>query len=154
MVKKQGQADIPNTVPPTIQKMKIDLEKKPNRKLKLPTGNAFLYPDSIFCKSSFAAMEHFPAGETMSWTFDSDEWQLILKGEAELTYSLAASMHTEQHTMHLAPGDLYLIPAGSRLTWKVSHGDPLLHLCVVLLLVPPREPGVPYVAPGTLEYLE
>ena len=140
--------------PREIQKTRLDPGRRPNRKIKLLTGTAFLYEGSIFAKSSFAAVEHFPAGETISWTFDHDEWQYILKGEADVTYSLASTMHTEQKIMHIAPGDLYLIPCGARLTWKVAAGDDLLHLCVVMLLAAPREAGISYVAPGALEELK
>jgi len=140
--------------PREIQKTKMDLTRSPNRKFQLSTGNVFLYEGSIFTKSSFGALEHFPAGETMSWVFDHDEWQYILKGEAEVTYSLASTMHTEQEIMHVAAGDLYFIPCGARLTWKVAPGDDLLHLCVVMQLAAPREAGISYVRPGALTELE
>jgi hypothetical protein len=139
--------------PRLIQKTNIRLDARPNRKLKMLGGNAFLYPGTLFCQSSFGAMEHFAPGETVTWSFMGDEWHYILKGEAEVTYSLGATMHTEERKMTVKAGDLYLIPAGARLTWKVAPGEPLLHLCVVILLAAPRTESVAYAAPGAVEEL-
>ena len=139
--------------PRLIQKTNIRLDANPNRKLKMLGGNAFLYPGTLFTQSSFGALEHFAPGETVTWSFMGDEWHYILKGEAEVTYSLGATMHTEERKMTVKGGDLYLIPAGARLTWKVAPGEPLLHLCVVIWLAAPRTESMAYAAPGAVEEL-
>jgi quercetin dioxygenase-like cupin family protein len=139
--------------PRIIQKTHISLDARPNRKLKTLWGNAYLYPGAIGGPSSFGAMEHFAPGETVSWSFMGDEWHYILKGEAEVTYSLGSTMHTEERRMTVKAGDLYFIPAGAHLTWKVGPAEPLLHLCVVILLAGPRAENANFAAPGALEPL-
>ncbi|MFC2032651.1 cupin domain-containing protein [Chloroflexota bacterium] len=79
----------------------------------------------------------FPAGETFFWFFPHDEIQYIVKGKAEMTYSLAGTSHTEQKTMSLEPGDCYLIPRGARVTWKVAQEEDLRHLDFVMPGIPP-----------------
>jgi len=138
-----------------IQKIKIDPERSPSRKLKFLTGTVYMYgPEStIPATSSFGVMERFASGETISWPFDVDEWHYTLKGEADVTYSLRSTFHTERKTMHVAPGDLYLVPAGAYLTWKVTSKDDLVRLCIVMHLSAPKNPRISYVAPGALEEL-
>jgi mannose-6-phosphate isomerase-like protein (cupin superfamily) len=143
----------PTPDPRIIQKTNISPDARPNRRLKTLWGNAYLYPGAIGTQSSFSAIEHFAPGETVSWSFMGDEWHYILKGEAEVTYSLGATLHTEERRMQVKKGDLYLIPAGARLTWKVAPGEPLLHLCVVILLSGPRTENATHAAPGSVEQL-
>jgi hypothetical protein len=122
-----------------IQKIRIEPDIGPSIKIKSVTGNFYGYgPESvIFTPSSGAGLEDFGAGETVTWFFPTDEWHYILRGEAEVTYSLAATSHTEEKTMHISPGDLYFIPAGARLTWKVAPASNLVHFFVVLTVTIP-----------------
>jgi oxalate decarboxylase/phosphoglucose isomerase-like protein (cupin superfamily) len=147
---------LPKQAPPDpriIQRVNIDTNRKPDRRLRLLNGNVYLYPGTTRMPSSFAAVEHFAPGETVYWCFMGDEWQYVLKGEADITYSLAATMHTEEREIHVGPGDLYAIPAGARLRWTVTSKEPFMHLCVVVLLSAPRSEELYHVAPGALEYL-
>ncbi len=60
------------------------------------------------------------------------EVQYVLRGKAKVTYSLGATSHTEQKSMQLQEGDCYIIPAGARVTWKVSPEGPLRRLQIVM----------------------
>ena len=153
---ENNQGDTGTPDPREIRKVKLDLDASPEIKLKLSEGNIYFYgPETIIgAASSFAGIEAFPAGETMTWFFVTDEWQYVFKGEAEVTYSLYSTFHTEQRTMHVGPGDFFFIPAGARVTWKVAPGEDLLHLVVVLLVSAPRERAdMRYLKPEVIERL-
>lgn len=152
--KSQGNTQMPD--PREIQKIRLDPDIGANRKLKTVGGTTYFYGPgtSIFTKSSFAAMAHFAAGDTAMWAFGHDEWQYILKGEADVTYSLDSTLHTEQKTMHISQGDLYFIPAGARLTWKVAPHSELVRLNLVLIVSAPQEPLPSYIAPGAMGELK
>jgi len=152
--KSQGNRETPDAR--EIQRIRVDPDMGANRRLKTVGGTTYFYGPgtSIFAKSSFAAMAHFAAGDTTFWAFGHDEWQYILKGEAEVTYSLDSTLHTEENTMHIAAGDLYFIPAGARLTWKVAPHSELVRLNLVLIVSAPQEPLPSYITPGAMEELK
>ena len=78
----------------------------------------------------------FPAGSTVFWFFDYDETHYVLSGEADLTYSLASTSHTEVKNAKIKQHDFYVVPTGCRLTWKVSPKAPLRLFWLT-------EPGIP-----------
>ena len=156
MVEENSQSNNKVPDPREIQKIRLNPDMGADRKLKTVGGTTYFYGPgtSIFARSSFAAMAHFAPGDTTFWAFGHDEWQYILKGEADVTYSLDSTLHTEEKTMHIAPGDLYFIPAGARLTWKVAPHSELVRLNFVLTVSATQEPLPSYVAPGAMEQLE
>lgn len=84
------------------------------------------------------------AGASFFWFFSYDEIHSVLKGEAEVTYSLASTSHTVRKTLKIKPGDLYVVPLGARLTWKVSAAGPLKLFAVSI-------PGMPESTPKRWE---
>ena len=122
-----------------------NLKFKPKVKAKTLGGNIYAYGPETNMRYANAtvSMEDFGAGETMYWAFPLDnEVHLILKGKAELTYSLEGTNHTEEKKMTVEEGDVYIIPRGARMTWKVDPSGPLRKLCVTIpgLVVPERRP--------------
>ncbi|MFC2032440.1 cupin domain-containing protein [Chloroflexota bacterium] len=83
--------------------------------------------------------EEYPPGETMFWFFPTDQVHYIIKGRAEMTYSLAGTSHTEQKTIMLEPGDAYVVPRGSRIAWKVAPGEGLRHIGIQMPGTPHRQ---------------
>ena len=74
-------------------------------------------------------MEQFGAGNTMTWMYYFDEWHWILKGEAEVVYSLSSTSHTVKKTLHVGPGDFFITPRGSIVDFKVPASGPLRRFC-------------------------
>lgn len=119
------------------------VKNKPSLKIKTVGGNLYTYNPEVQMRyaNGTVAMEDFGAGETVFWAFPLDnEIHLILKGNAKLTYSLEGTNHTEEKTIDIVEGDVYIIPRGARMTWKVDESGPLVHLCFIIpgLVVPER----------------
>lgn len=91
-------------------------------------------------------IEDFPAGRTTRWCFWHAEFQYILKGTAEMTYTLLP-YHDEVKTMIAGPGDAYLVPKGADITWKVLPGDGFRKLCVTM----PADPAYRLKGPRRME---
>ena len=99
---------------------------------ELPVLNVdALKPETTVVGSTFNTLNcsaevcEFPAGSEVFWFFDYDETHYVLMGEAEVTYSMASTSHSERKTMKVAQGDFYVVPMGVRMTWKVSPDAPL-----------------------------
>ena len=117
-----------------IPKRKIDSEATPKYIIETAYGNCYIgvgvpSPDAV------VGIEDFGAGETMRWRFWHPEVHYILKGKAEVSYTLPA-WHDEVKTMTVEAGDCYVIPKGAELQWKVSSEGPLRKFCVVM----PKDP--------------
>lgn len=124
---------MPERISTEIPMIKIDLTQDPDQKIKTVSGN--FYPNTvqtIFWEEALVTVEDFGAGETFSWFFPEPEVQYILRGKAEMTYSLGATSHTEQKTVTVEEGDCYIIPAAARITWKVSPEGPLRKFAVIM----------------------
>ena len=120
-----------------------NLKYKPKLKIKTVGGNIYAYGPETNMRyaNGTVSMEDFGAGETIFWAFPLDsEVHIVLKGKAKLTYSLVGTNHTEEKTMDLEEGDVYIIPRGARMTWKVDPSGPLRRLCILMpgLVVPER----------------
>ena len=113
--------------------MKIDINAEPDMKVKSKNGNIYNFAkQTMACAEGVALLEDFGAGETMTWFFPEPELMYVLKGKAEMTYSVAATSHAETKTVNIEAGDCYIIPSGGHVTWKVAPGSPLRRLCVVM----------------------
>jgi hypothetical protein len=76
-------------------------------------------------------VEDFRPGDEVEWNFFHDEVQYILKGKAEITYSLPP-IHRKWYKTSAEEGSVYLIPRGARVKFKVIGNDPYRHLFVVM----------------------
>lgn len=116
-----------------IPMIHIDPNENPDQKIKTVSGN--FYPntkETMFWDEALVSIEDFGAGETLSWFFPEPEVQYIIRGKAEMVYSLGATSHTEQKVVTIQEGDCYIIPAGARLTWKIDSDSPLRKFCVLM----------------------
>lgn len=75
--------------------------------------------------------EAFPPGAVVSWAFWHSEVHIVLKGEAEVTYTQAPN-HRKVVTRTFGPGDTYLIPDGARLRTRVTSDEPYVHIGVIM----------------------
>ena len=123
----------PETLTTEIPKINISPDHEPDKRIKTLFGNFYSHGDKfMFYKEALVMLDDFGAGETFSWFFPETEVQYVLKGKAEMTYSCGAASHTEQKTMQVEAGDVYIIPPGTRVTWKVAPGEPFRHLDVLM----------------------
>jgi mannose-6-phosphate isomerase-like protein (cupin superfamily) len=124
---------MPERVTTEIPIIKIDPNQPPDQKIKSVSGNFYPNTDqTMFYEEALVTVEDFGAGEEISWFFPEPEVQYILKGRAEMTYSLGATSHTETKTVTVQEGDCYIIPAGARCRWKVTPESPLRKFCVLM----------------------
>ena len=116
-----------------IPRMRIDPDQEPNLMFETLTGKYYASSKN-FIRSANGRMgiEDFEAGATLTWMFPHDEFHWILKGKAEMTYSLAGTSHTEQETVTIQEGDIFLIPLGARVTWKIDPSSRLRRVAVVM----------------------
>ena len=128
-----------------ILKVKVDPNRSPTHVTKTVPGDLPGFPadTAIFHPEGMMAIEDFKAGDTIRWTFPHPEFQYVLKGKAELVYTLAP-WYDEEKTLSVNTGDAYLIPNGADVTFKIAPGEPFRKLCVVMpaymkyLEVPPK----------------
>jgi len=116
-----SQKDCPEPILETIPKLRIT-----------PDGAA----DGMYNANCAAQLEDLAPGQQLFWFFPKDEIHHVVKGEADITYSLAGTSHTEKKNAHLSAGDWYIVPAGARVTWKVTSTSPLRLLWLTM-------PGIP-----------
>jgi len=77
----------------------------------------------------FVIVEEFGPGEEITWDFVHDELQLVLSGEAEITYSFAP-LHLERKIVRVKAGQFYFIPAGAQLHFKILSKEAYRKFCV------------------------
>jgi len=133
---------MPERITTEIPIMRVNLNQSPDQKIKTISGN--FYPNTeqtMTYEEAYVSVEDFGAGEDFSWFFPEPEIQYILKGKAEMTYSLGATSHTETKTVMLQEGDCYIIPAAARCRWKVDPAGPLRKF-VVMMPFPQRAFGM------------
>ncbi len=132
----------PESITTEMPKMRVNPDVGPSQRIKSLYGNFYPFKDQfMFYKEALVMVDDFGAGETFSWFFPETEVQYVLRGKAELTYSLGATSHTEQKTMTVEEGDCYIIPPAARVTFKVSPEGPLRRLEMVVPF-PPRAWGM------------
>ena len=116
-----------------LLKVKVDPESGPTRLTKTERGNLGGSPPdrTIYHPEGIMSIEDFFAGDIIQWSFHHAEFQYILKGNAELVYTLPP-WHDEKKTMTVSTGDAFLIPKGADVTFSIGSGAPLRKLCVVM----------------------
>ena len=123
-------AEIPNE----IIKKKIDADTPPTHVFETEFGNLYMGVN-VPSPEALVAIEDFAAGDTLRWRFWHTEVHFILKGKAEITYTLGP-WHDEKKTFSIEAGDCYVIPRAAELEFKVSPEGPLRKFCVVM----PKDP--------------
>ena len=124
---------MPEPITTEIPMIRIDLDQSPSEKIKTLSGNFYPNTDQTMAyEEALVTVEDFGAGEEISWFFPEPEIQYIVKGKAEMTYSLGATSHTETKTVTVQEGDCYILPAAARCHWKVAPESPLRKFCVIM----------------------
>ena len=80
--------------------------------------------------NALVAFEEYEEGKTMRWVSHSDGVAIVMKGEAEITYSLLGTHYTEIKKMTVKVGDVYVIPNAAYLEWKIAPGSRYRHLYI------------------------
>jgi len=124
-----------------IPKLNVNIaDLGPEKVIKMPIfGTTYHFPSAvIWTPNVVAGFEEFEAGDTISFSLNEDTIALVLKGRAELTYFLAGTHYTEEEKMTLEEGDVYVLPLGAYVEWKVAPGSRFRHFCIML-----RHKGLP-----------
>jgi len=117
-----------------IIKVHVDPEANPTLMTKTVRGNIGGFPEetAIVHPEGVMVLEDLFAGDTIEhWPFSHAEFHYVLKGKAELCYSLPP-WHDEQKTLSVEAGDAYLIPNGTDVTFKVASGEPYRHIAIAM----------------------
>jgi mannose-6-phosphate isomerase-like protein (cupin superfamily) len=77
------------------------------------------------------AFESFAPGDTVNWAFFHAETHVVLRGEAEITYTLPPN-HNKIKTATARAGMAYLILNGTRARFRVTSAEPYVHVCVIM----------------------
>ena len=133
-----------------LLKVSVNPDEKPTYVVRWLKGGAAEYPaeKGIFHPEGMMAIEDFLPGETSFWTFFHPEFHYVLKGRCEITY-LLPPWYDEEKTLIAEPGDAYLLPTGSNVTFKVISEEAFRHMCVVM----PRQMLYGAVRPKTIVQL-
>jgi len=79
-----------------------------------------------------AAFQEFRKEEELGyWVMWYDEIHYAIAGEAELIYRLAPD-YNEEVTVRVKAGDLYLLPIGVQVSWRVLSDEPYATMFVCM----------------------
>ena len=128
-----------------ILKVTVDPDAEPTVVVKTPSGSFTQFPPEmgIFHPEGTMALEDSLPSPNKQWFFSHSEFHYILKGTADITYTLAP-WHDVEKTMSIKAGDAYLIPKGTIFKWNIHPGEPLRKMCLIM----PAEPLYFEVQPG------
>ena len=76
-------------------------------------------------------LESFAPKDTVNWAFFHSEVHMVVRGEAEITYTLPPN-HQNPKTITARAGMAYLILNGSRVRFRVTSTEPYVHACVMM----------------------
>jgi quercetin dioxygenase-like cupin family protein len=115
---------------------RFSLKDDPGPRTAIPMplfGTTHYFPGTgIRTANAIVAYEEFDAGQTVKFSPNRDITLLVQQGRAELTYTLAGTHHTEVKKMTVQAGDVYVLPSGAWLEWRVAPDGPYRHLAVMM----------------------
>jgi quercetin dioxygenase-like cupin family protein len=120
-----------------IRKIKIDPNANVDRMLTVPGGKLtdttklYWAGPAIRTPEASVSREDFAAGSIITWFFDYSEVQYILGGKAEITYRLAP-LYLEEKSVTAEAGDVYVIPKGAMMQFKIDPSGPYKKLCIIM----------------------
>jgi len=104
--------------------------------VKIATINGVLWIKRYFREpAGNIAVEDFGSGQTFKWSYWHDEVHYIIKGKAEITFSMPP-FHEKEEKVIAETGDAYMIYKGESLTFKVISSEPYRHLCIIMPAIP------------------
>ena len=127
--------EVPDPILTEIPKLNINIaDLGPEKKIKMPRfGTTHYFPNvGIRTANAIVAFEEFEDGDTVSFCPKLDVVALVLKGKAEITYYPAGTHYTEEKRTAVEEGDVYLVPNGWYLEWKVVPGSRFRHVCFMM----------------------
>jgi mannose-6-phosphate isomerase-like protein (cupin superfamily) len=74
-------------------------------------------------------LEDFYKGKEIPWTLAHDEVHVVVSGECEIEYHLPPLM-LESGKVKVKAGDVYYMPRGCRVVWRVLADAPFRHHCI------------------------
>lgn len=105
-------------------------------------GTTHYFPEvGIRTADAVVAFEEFDAGDTVRFSPDRTIVAIVRQGRAEITYTLSGTHHTEIKKMDVKEGDVYVIPSGAYLEWKVLPGNNYRHLVILVPGYSPQPSG-------------
>ena len=110
--------------------------------VKLPGGGEFFGFEYVSAKAlmdepaGFVWVDDFGLGDSKRWGIAWDEFQLILKGKAEMTWSGGSPLTgIEEKTVIMEAGDACFLHRGDQVRWKIIDA-PYRKLCVGMPAMP------------------
>ena len=121
-----------------IAKVRLNPNANVDRMMTIPDGNlsgaygkAYWAGPAIRAPEGSVSREDFAAGSTVRWCFPVSEVHYIFSGKAEITYRLPP-IFMEEKTMTAEAGDVYVIPQGAMMEFKVDPSGPYKKMCVIM----------------------
>ena len=121
-----------------IVKIRMDPNAKVDRMMTVPEGKMsgacgklYWAGPAIRTTEGSVSREDFAAGSTVRWSFNYSEVHYILGGKAEITYRLPP-LYMEEKTMVGEAGDVYVIPEGAMMEFKIDPSGPYKKMCVIM----------------------
>lgn len=107
-----------------------DLASEPNLTFPFVEGSRFRAANIGIDEPAVQInLEDFYKGKDIPWTLAHDEVHLVVSGECEIEYHLPPLM-IESGTVRVKAGDVYYMPRGCRVVWRVLSDEPFRHHCV------------------------
>ena len=123
--------------PKGILKTTLRPDTPPDRMVETPDGRYYWGGKPIRVPDGSFSREDYPAGSTRTWVYFHAEAHYVLQGKAELTY-WQGPLFTDEGKMTAETYDLYLIPGGTRVQYKVDPSGPYKHMCIVMPMFRPE----------------
>ena len=120
-----------------IKKIRIDPDSKVDRMLTLPGGKLkeptklYWSGPAIRTPEASVSREDFTAGSVITWFYDYSEVHYILGGTAQITYRLGP-LYLEEKSFTAQKGDVYVIPKGVMMQFKVDPSEPFKKMCIIM----------------------
>jgi len=120
-----------------IKKIRIDPNASVDRMLTVPGGKLkdvtklYWAGPAIRTPEASVSREDFAAGTIVTWFMDYSEIHYILGGKAEVTYRLAP-LYLEEKSFTAEAGDVYVIPKGAMMQFKIDPSGPYKKMCIVM----------------------
>jgi len=118
-----------------IPKMNIkNISLGPPKAIHMPLfGTTHYFPEAgIRTSEAIVAFEEFDKGDIVRFSPDRTIVAIVQQGQAEITYTLPGTHHTLVKKMTVAEGDVYVIPSGAYLEWRVGTGSVYRHLVIIV----------------------
>lgn len=112
----------------------FEVDDNEMKTIKTVRGNLYM-KRLIREPAGHVTVEDFASGDTVTWSFHHTEIHYVIKGKAEVKYSMPP-LHLKEESTTVEKGDIYMIYSGEQITWKVISDEPYRHLCIIMPAIP------------------